>query len=158
MDIQPKEHFLQSKTFRGIMYGLGIAFAVALIFNAGVAMGSHRAFFACKWGENYGRSFGDRANVFIERAPAPFEKKITGFHGVLGKVVVTTDYGVVVLGKDGVERGVIVDDHTEIRSGRDERDKDGLKEGLDVMIFGEPNDEGRILAKLIRILTEQLQP
>lgn len=164
MDTQPeKEHFLQSKLFRGIIYGLAIATVASLIFNAGAAVGSRRAFFTCKWGENYGQNFGSHAvaepKLLIRRdAPAPIMGRAIGFHGVLGKVVTVTDDGIVVMGNDDIERSVVIDDDTEIRNGRDETDRSGLANGLSVMVFGEPNDQGRILAKLIRILTESLQP
>jgi hypothetical protein len=155
-----KEHFLQSKTFRGILCGLGIAAVGLVIFIGGMSIGARRAYFACKWGENYGRSFGEhvgsgRGGMMGSNFDGG---RMGGFHGVLGSIVSASDDGIVVKGKDGVERSVIIAAQTDIRRGADSIAKADLKPGDQVMTFGEPNDDGRIAARLIRVLTAQQQP
>ncbi len=141
------------------MCGIGIAAMALVIFLGGMAVGTRRAFFACKWGENYGRAFGEYAGPLrggmMLGVPGG---RMGGFHGVLGSIISASDDGIVVKGADNVERSVVIDAQTDIRRGLDSIAKGDLKVGDYVMTFGEPDNDGRITARLIRMLSEQQQP
>ena len=95
------KEFAQSKSFRGVLVGLGIAITVLLIFEAGVAVGYRKAAFAYKFGDNYYRAFD-------ERGPrAPFMVGLRGglpdAHGAVGAIVSLTLPTFVVGGSDNIE-------------------------------------------------------
>src|SRR3989338_835616 len=105
-----EEHFLQSKTFRGILYGFGIVAIALLFFCSGVFFGSRKALFACKWGENYYRNFAGARGFFGSH----FERGGMSGHGFFGPLLSIRDSEIVVKGKDGIERIVDIDAKTLI--------------------------------------------
>lgn len=147
----PIERILQSKLFRGVIVGVGICTIALIIFAGGVAIGGRKALFACKWNENYNRNFGGRAGFFPPEPP-PFRGHMVGAHGVLGSIVSVLEDSIVVQGKDGIERNIMISDDTNIRRDNAKADRNALKIGDAVMVFGEPDDSGRIKAVMIRIL------
>lgn len=142
-----EEHFLQSKTFRGILYGIGMVAVVSFIFCGGVFVGSRKAMFACKWGENYYRNFAG-ARGFLG---SHFERGGMSGHGFFGSLISIKDSEIVVKGKDGIERIVDIDAKTLLQRGNNTLTVADLKVGDNVMIFGTPLESGRIDARLIRM-------
>lgn len=150
-------HFLQSRTFRGVLYGVGIAAAVFLVFEAGMLVGSRKAFFSCKWGENYYRNFaGDRGR--FREPPPPFGREMMGGNGTFGSVISVNGTAIVVKGGDDVERRVVIDGNTAIRRGHEAIGLGDLRPGERVTVIGEPGDDGTINARFIRVMPEWFAP
>lgn len=134
----------QSKIFHGILIGLIIAIFVLLIFKAGELVGYRKAAFSYRLGDNYYRTF--------EGGRSPMGDMLPGGHGAAGKIISINLPTFVVDGPDGIEKTIVVNDRTAIRRFRDEIDADNLKIDDLVTILGEPDAEGRIVAKLVRIM------
>ena len=147
-------HFLQSKIFRNVLIGLGVTTIALFIFRAGMLVGSHKALFGCKWGENYSRNFGGEHGRRGRQEwfrPGEGRPEMSG-HGVLGAVVSVNATTIVVRGRDDIERDVEVGDTTAIKHENDTLKISDIKVGDNVMAFGAPDDSGRITATLVRVL------
>jgi hypothetical protein len=139
----------ESKSFRGILMGIGISVVLLLVFQAGMFVGFRKAAFSYKFGDNYYRAFGDRG-------PKPFEGKfrdglIEG-HGVVGKIVSIKLPTFVVSGPDELEKVIVINDDTRIRRFDDTLKDTDLKVDDFTVILGNPNESSQIEAKLIRVL------
>lgn len=148
------KEFTASKSFQGILIGIGISIVGLLIFQAGVMVGQHKAQFGDRLGGHFERNFVD-----MERGgfPSPQgfgfgEPLPPGGHGAVGEVISVTLPTFVIAGPDNLEKTVTVTDDTLIREFRDELSIDGIETGKFVVVLGEPNDDGVIEAKLIRFL------
>jgi len=143
----------QSKTLRGIIIGICIFIVAALIFQAGVFVGYKKAEFSGRFGDNYSRAFGGE-----KRGPGMMggfpEDIFVGGHGTAGKIVRISLPTIIVADRDNVEKVVTIEDDTSIRSYRDAVKITDLKVGDFVIILGSPDDQGQIVAKLIRITPE----
>jgi hypothetical protein len=140
------------------MWSLGVAAAVLVVFQAGFFAGTHRAFFDCKWGENYARNFGGPAQPmspfqgggFSLRAPSG-PADMSG-HGVTGEIIAVDADGIVVRGQDNAERFVIPATGTSVTRQSQRIKISNLKVGDVINVIGRPDDLGRIEARLIRVM------
>jgi hypothetical protein len=73
-------------------------------------------------------------------------------HGTIGKIVSMTLPQIIIADRDGTEKTIIIDIKTDIRSFRNSIKAEALKVGDFVTIIGEPNNQGQINARLIRIM------
>lgn len=145
--------FIRSKAFIMVLACIG-ALAVCLgIFMLGVNVGERKARHFSGWCENYDRMFmpkrGPRGDIPFAPPPMP------GAHGVFGKVLSVSDGSIVVQGKDGVEQNVLVTSSTEIRIGRERGTIQDIKADSEAAVFGAPNEQGQIEARLIRPMDRQ---
>lgn len=143
------KEFAQSKSFQGILVGIGIAIVVLLIFQAGMFMGYRKAAFAYRFGDNYYRAFGDRG-------PRPFQVPVRGgfieAHGAVGKVVSVNLPTFIVMGPDNVEKVILIMDDSIVRRSDTEILPSDIKVDDFTVVLGTPNDNSQVEAKLIRIL------
>jgi len=72
-------------------------------------------------------------------------------HGVFGSVLSASGTSMTVEGQDGMEHTVIFFGNTQIRRGQAAATTTDFQVNQRVGIFGDPNDQGGIDAKLIRI-------
>lgn len=141
----------KSKTVRGIIIGLGITILVLGIFKLGMVAGYHKARFSQRFGDNFNRNFVDPRGEgffkdFSDRRGPP------GGHGAVGKIVSIALPLIVVAGPDNIEKTIIVGVDTEVREFRNEITTDNLKVGNFIVVLGNPNDNGQVEAKLIRVI------
>jgi hypothetical protein len=139
----------QSKKFRGIVIGFGIATFTLLVFRAGIVVGYRKAHFSARLGDNYSRAFGNRPTDF------PFgmmASDLPGGHGTVGKIVGITLPTFVVASPDNVEKIVLIKADTIIRRWRDTIASSSLIINDSVVVLGTPNDQGEIEARLIRTI------
>jgi hypothetical protein len=143
----------QSKTLRGIIIGLCIFLAIALIFQAGVFVGYKKAEFSGHFGDNYSRAFGgDRPEIGMMKN---FPRDIfTGGHGAAGKILRISLSSIVVADRDNVEKVIAIDTDTSVKNFRNDIKVADLKIGDFVVVLGSPDEGGQIIAKLIRLMPE----
>jgi hypothetical protein len=142
---------LQSTSFRKMLYGIGGLVCALVIFQAGMCVGERKAAFAYRFGDNYYRNFGDhpmRHGAF----GLPKGGNFSEAHGATGKVLTVTPNTLVILGRDNVEKIVLVTGETMIKHFRDEIPLTDIRVDDFVVVIGSPNDTSQIEAKFIRIL------
>lgn len=156
--------FFQSKTFKGVLWGVGGCIIILLIFKLGVAIGLHKADFSCRWNENYQQNFlpgrpTDKPQAGLPGMMQPMldfadDRKFLEANTVLGQIISINDSVIVVKDRDDIEKSVLATDQTLIKLFRDTIQLSNLKANDSIMVFGEPNDQGQVVAKLIRLLPE----
>jgi hypothetical protein len=141
--------FVQTKTFRGILYGVGVAAVAFALFGVGNLVGYRRASFAYGWGESYHRNFGGPQGGFLQ---PPMGNEMPNPHGTFGRVVRVEPPMFIVAGDDGIEKSVAVTSGTSIRRLSDAIGIDDLVIGDYVVVVGQPNAQGQIEAGLVRVV------
>ena len=141
----------KSKVFKAIIYCLGFLIVASFIFKAGMYAGLERASFGRNWGDNYSKNFG-----MIPRGPRSMMENFDNLpnpHGAIGKIIKSDGTSIVVSDdKDKTEKVVLISSDTEIHKMTDNATKDDLTVDTFVIVIGEPNKDGQIEAKLIRIM------
>lgn len=145
--------WVNSPKHYSVILGLGIVIVALVVFQAGIAVGYHKATFGDRMGKEYYRAFdkrgadGKRDFKMMkgkERMPAGF--------GAAGKVVKIEGSRIVIEEKDNTEKFVEITEQTMIRKFKEEITKDKIAVDDFAVIIGEPNTDGVIIAKLIRLL------
>jgi len=142
--------FAESKNFKKLIYVLGIIFILALVFQAGMIVGFKKASFSRDWGDNYERNFGPK-----REGPSFIRDNMKGIpnaHGAIGKIIKVEFPNIVVLDKDQTEKVIIIKDDTSILEKKEILQKESLTVDKFVVVIGNPNAEGQIEAKMIRIM------
>ena len=125
-----------------------IALILALIiFQAGVTVGFRKAHFAKSWNDNYYKNFGPNRHGVTGPMPGQFPNA----HGTVGKII-STSGSILIVEDRGTEKTVSITDTTKIRK----QNTDGISSDLTpetyIVVVGDPNDQGQINAKFIRIM------
>ena len=156
--MQEVKNFWQSKTFQGIILGvLGFA-CLLVVFKAGTIVGAMKANFSCRWSDNYHKNFAGPAKGFGEFFKGFGDNDFIESNGIFGEVIKNEEGALVVKGRDGVEKIIKISETTEIKSMRDSIKWEDIKINEQVVIIGEPNNEGQIEAKLIRVMPPMPAP
>ena len=138
----------ESKILVGILYGVGIAVAVLLIFSAGVSVGFRKASFGRAWGDNYERNFGMRPMPPFGMGGNDFPNA----HGAMGKIIKIELPTIIVQDQDKTEKVVLIKNDTKVQKMRDNINVANLKVDDFIVVIGSPNDQGQIEAKFIRMM------
>lgn len=145
-------NFFQSKTFIGIIIGIGIVIVLLLTFKVGLLVGTRRADFAGRWSDNYHRNFGGPVNGW--GGGMMNDRNFMESRGAVGQIIKLDETSIVVKGPDNLERVVVVNNDTTIEKFRDTIKLSDLKVDDYIVTIGEPNTAGQIVAKLIRVLPQ----
>jgi hypothetical protein len=137
---------ISSRKVRLTVLIIGTLLIAALIFHAGVVVGSHRA--------QFGRpSMMDRG-FRPSFAPEGFEIPhgfISNDHGAVGTITALTLPTFLMQTRDDETQTILVGTSTVIRSATSTTSPT-LSVGSQVVVLGAPDSQGRIDAKLIRVL------
>jgi hypothetical protein len=151
---QNNKKFIHRDILKSIIIGLLIAIVLFLVFGLGVLVGEKKAKFSYRWAENYHKNFaGPRAGFFgnWKMSPLlPFDEFIEG-HGTFGEIIKIEGNNLVVKGKGDVEKVILINEKTVMKSGFKNIRVADLKIGDMIVIIGSPNDKGQIEARLIRV-------
>lgn len=136
-------NIIKSKAFLVTVFVLFGCSVIIGAFGVGQLVGYRKAKFSYDWSEQYDTNFGGpRRGMF----GMPGEEMFPNPYGVAGTVIKVRDNTLIVVGLDRREKSVIVDAQLQLP-----------KIGNQVVIIGEPNDQGQIVAKFIRILPNNEQ-
>ncbi|MFZ1987566.1 MAG: hypothetical protein WAV21_00830 [Minisyncoccia bacterium] len=140
--------FIRSKRITLVLKIMG-AFVIALfIFQAGVAVGIHKASFAYHWQKNYDRNFGAPGmfDMGVMRGPNP--------HGAAGEIISVSESGFTIAGGKEPEKIILVDEKTIIRDAMiDSPTLKDISPGMFAIVLGDPNNEqGEVHARFVRIM------
>jgi hypothetical protein len=139
-----------SKNIRTILISIGVLVILLVVFATGIKIGEHRARFAGEFGDNFERNFiGPRGGMMGEPRMMP------NTHGAVGQILSIKLPEFVVSGPDNLEKTVLVATSTLVRQFQQNITGADLKTGDDVIIIGNPNANGQIEAKLIRVLPQK---
>jgi len=142
----------ESKTARDIIIIIGIVIIVLGILFVGINIGERRARFAGNYGNNFERNFLGSKSGMTGMMERYFGGTMPGAHGSTGEILSVNLPQIIVSGQDNLEKTVLISTSTVIRQFRENMQSSDLKAGDFVVILGDPNDQGQIDAKLIRIM------
>jgi hypothetical protein len=136
---------IQSKKVRRGVEVVVAVLVLLVVFGAGVFVGLEKARFSYRWGENYFRSFA---------GPRPFsaDRGYMNAHGSAGQILKIDGNTVAIKEIDGQEKNILVNNQTSIKIGPHSAGLADLKPDDSIVVFGSPDNQGQITAKLIRIL------
>jgi len=86
------------------------------------------------------------------------EDFFTNSGSVVGDVVSVSEKEIVVLGRDSVEKQVVLNEKTKIMKAREQILLKDIITGESVIVFGKSGESGEIMANLIRIVPKDLKP
>jgi hypothetical protein len=142
--------FFQSKAFSVIIWSVAALIVLLIVFRIGMAVGYKKANFSYKWGENYYRNFAGPAKGFPDNMMGPDD--FMDAHGILGQIIKIDGSKIVIKDRHETEKVILIKDDTTIRSFNQNLKLADLKSSESIVVIGEPDDSGQIVAKLIRIL------
>ena len=122
---------------------------VLLVYNLGVRVGYSKAMFSFNWRANYHRVFGGPRGGWLQ--PPPPGPGFMDAHGTVGKVVKIDGDTIVMQGQDNVEKTVVTSTSTLIRMNEKTLNVSDLKPDERIVVLGNPNPQGQIEAKFIRV-------
>lgn len=146
-------NFLESKKFSYVVWGVVGLIAILVVFKLGMDIGFKKANFSYQWGENYYRNFAGPAEKF----PGDNMMRHDDFmqaHGVFGQIIKIDQSNIVIKDRENIEKIVLVKDDTTIKNSNQTIQLSELKVDSRIVVIGEPDDDGKIAAKLIRVLPE----
>ena len=146
-------NFLDSKKTRTALWIIGGIVAALLVFGGGMAMGYQRGIFSSHFGEEYYNNFRGNASaggVMMLGGPPPMNQ-----HGTAGTVidVDASNTRITATDPDGDEESIAVDGNTIIREVDQTIPFGSVVPGDRIVVIGEPNGSGQILARFIRIFS-----
>ena len=156
------QELFKAKWFQYSLAVLGLLIIVIWSFTVGVGVGERKARHFSNWAQNYDRMFDPRHDDRKPQQPPPGPMgNLPDAHGAFGKILSVSGSSIVIQGKDNLEQNILVTSSTEIRYGRERGTLQDLKPDTDAAVFGAPNNQGQIEARLIRLmgpLPPQTQP
>jgi hypothetical protein len=168
------KEFIQSKIFKIVAAIIGGFLIVIIIFSAGVSVGLHKARFSADFGRNYERNFmGSRFDNkdddrnrggtmighpgFVGNMMNQIEgRDLRNAHGLSGSIVSITDNNIIIKDVNDRESTVTVSEKTLIKSQTDNLQLSDLKVDDQIVIIGNPDENGTVNASLIRIFPNSL--
>ncbi len=150
---------MKSRKFKIAALGVGVIIIALVSFAGGVAIGFHKARFSYKFGENYERNFV--GNPFQERGM--MERGSRGMmddfgghgmrngHGIAGAIISVANNQIVIKDRNGQENTISVSDKTLIKRGQETISVNDLKNDEQIVVMGQPGDNGTVNADLIRV-------
>lgn len=143
---------MHSKTFKWTIAGISGLIILIGVFGLGLRVGLHEASFTEDWERDYSQNFGSFTGAPVKHSPQdPF---LTA-HGVLGSILSISGNDLAIKGSDNNEKTVVVSDDTTIRQNFQSLKLSDLKANDSIIVIGDPDDQGRIEAKFIRVLNQQ---
>lgn len=147
---------LESRAFTVTTWIIAVLIVLLTVFRLGMYVGFQKANFSYKWGENYHRNFAGPKDGFMKDfAKDDFKKgDFMDSHGSFGQILKVDGRNIMMKGRDEVEKVVSTDDKTSIMRFRDKIKLENLKVNEYIVVLGDSNDSGQIVAKLIRVMPD----
>lgn len=146
------KNWSQSKKFIVAIAVVGGVAVVFVVFQAGVLVGYRKAGFSYRGGENYYQTFG-RPNE-VKMLPNMMRRELSNSNsnGVIGKIIEINLPNVVIETADKIETVMTIETGTTIRRFRDNLKATDLAVDNFVAVLGSADNQGKIKAKLIRLI------
>lgn len=140
---------VQSKVFKGIAIGIGVLLILSVGFKMGLIIGAKKADFSCRWSDNYHRNFGGPNGGMMMGFK---DREFIDANGTVGQIIQMTSSSLIVKGVNDVEKIILITDKTNIQRFRDTIKITDLMVNDNVIVIGEPNNDGQIEAKFVRVM------
>lgn len=142
------------RMLRIVLITVSVILISLFMFEAGMVVEFRKASFGKSWDEHYLDNFGPRRHGPLGAMPDEFPAA----HGTIGTVVRVALPTLVVAGPDNAEKVIVISDDTQIRRMRDTLAPSDLVPSESVVVIGDPNADGQIRARFIRILPQPGEP
>jgi hypothetical protein len=142
-------NILESKLFKAIVLSIAMLVILVFVFGLGVFVGTKKADFSFRWADQYHRNFGGPQGGFFNDMQG---RQFTDANGVFGQIIKIDGQTLTIKGKENMEKSILVNEKTSIVRQTNNIKLSDLKTDDVVVVIGEPNDNGQIEAKLIRVL------
>jgi hypothetical protein len=136
---------------KGILIGVVGTLIVIGIFHAGMFIGFHKALFMMH-GQGRG-GFGGKNGGRVMQITLP--AGMPEMHGAIGTIKAISLPTFTLTERDNTDREVLIGTTTKIRRNREQVNAQNLRVRDNVIIFGQPDDQARIEARLIRIMDDR---
>jgi hypothetical protein len=132
--------------FNKLLIVLVAIVALVFVFTMGLFIGHEKARFSQRWGENY---YG---NIMGKRGMMNFDRPGFNAHGGLGQIIKIDGNSIIIKDQANVEKTILITDKTAIIKDNHNIKITDLKVDDKVVAIGQPNNQGQIEPKLIRVL------
>ena len=143
------QDLLKLKKIRITLWVVGELVLLLVVFGLGMAVGDHRSLFASRFGENYYHNFLGMGDGFGGR----MEMGHFNTHGVAGTVIDVTSSTISVKNFRGSEESVAILPETIVSENDNTVSSTVITVGNDVIVVGQPDNQGEIRARFIRLFT-----
>jgi hypothetical protein len=147
-------NFLESKKVRAVLIILGGLIVLFVVFGLGIAVGYQRAGFASGFDKNYFRIFYGASPGGPVGMMAPPPAPVAA-HGIVGTVIDVGTSTVSLTDQMNNEHSVAISSGTVIRDGDNDSAISSMAVGDQIAVIGDPDSDGQIDARFIRILSTQ---
>ena len=134
-----------------IIVGVLCFMVIVFVFGVGVFVGQARAEFSFRWAQAYHKNFGGPQMGIFSNFP---NRDFTNAHGVFGQVIGLGVNSMIVKGQNGMETMVVISLKTFLVHDSAKITLQDIAIGDNVVIVGSPDNQGRVSAELIRVLTD----
>lgn len=148
IDFKQAVQFLKTKKVKYIIVAFCLLIAMLLVFKAGKFVGERRVRFSYDWAENYQRNFAGPRGGFMRDMMG---RDYINAHGIFGTILQIDNNTLVIKGQGDKELTVVTDGSTVMKRGVANILAGDLKIDDRVTIIGRPDNQGQIVAKLIRV-------
>ena len=143
------DKLFQSKLFKSIILVIAGVIILVFVFGLGVFVGTKKAEFSFRWADEYHRNFGGPQGGFLGNIRG---MDFTESNGVFGQIIKIDNQTLTIKGKDNVEKNILINDKTTIIYQRKNIKLSELKLNENVVVIGDPDNNGQIQAELIRVM------
>jgi len=150
MDTSSVTTFIKSRSFLALIFTIIIVGVIVAAFAFGMDVGYQRARISYAWGEQYTNVFGGPRGGFIRDMTG---REYIEAHGEVGSILKTDGNTLILSGRDGAEREVIIGPETVTRLFHDDVPATSLRVGQTIVVVGVPDEaNGSLAAQLIRVI------
>ncbi|MCX6785062.1 MAG: hypothetical protein NTV81_04000 [Candidatus Komeilibacteria bacterium] len=143
----------QSKIFKIAPLIIGGLIIILLAFSLGLMVGLQKAKFSRAWEENYHRNFAGPRQGFFQEFKKDFgNRDFLGAHGTFGQIINLASSTIIIKSQNNTEKIIVLDNQTIIQRQQETITLNQLAVDDYIVVIGEPNQTGQILAKFIRLM------
>lgn len=145
------KNYFQSPAVSKVILALAILLVILLIFQVGVLVGYRRGIFSSDWNSAYDRGMDDPHFIF---APFIHDGDDINPHGTIGQIVSVHLPSLLIKGSTTAEQTITISSSTTLRFMHSTASTADLAPGDQVIVIGEPQQNGTIDAVFIRIMSQ----
>ncbi|MDR3643311.1 MAG: hypothetical protein P4L74_06840 [Candidatus Doudnabacteria bacterium] len=140
-----------SRLFKFLALSLIELIVLIGVFALGINIGLHKARFTYAWINQYPKNFGGPQPA--QFMPVPPGNVFFNSHGVSGQILSTNGTSsLIIKDSDNNEKTVLIGTGAVIRENFETIQPQSLKAGQEIVVIGEPNQQGQIQARFVRVI------